>query len=117
MKGDKKTPLLKTLSWIWVIQNFILALSAFYRLQMYINYNGLTRLRIVGAYGIALVIVGLLIVTLKMHMIRNFLWMLRRQLIAFALFFFMLQITPMNWIVFKYLFAEEGIEKLIVNEY
>ncbi|MBI4834741.1 MAG: DUF4173 domain-containing protein [Planctomycetes bacterium] len=98
----RRASFLKILSWIWVAQNLVLALATFRRLQVYIDYNGLTRLRIVGAYGITLVVIGLLIVAFKMQRVRSFLWMIRRHLLAFALALFALAVTPMDWLVFKY---------------
>jgi hypothetical protein len=98
----RRTRLLKILSWIWVAQNLIIAAGTFHRLLMYIDYNGLTRMRIVGAYGIILVVIGLLIVAFKMHMVKSFLWMTRRHLLAFSLGLLVLVVTPMDLAVFEY---------------
>lgn len=98
----RRTPILKKLSWIWVFQNLIIAVGTFHRLLMYIDYNGLTRMRIVGAYGIILVVAGLLVVAFKMHRVRSFLWLTRRHLLAFSLGLLALVVTPMDWVVFKY---------------
>lgn len=98
----RRTRLLKILSWIWVAQNLIIAVGTFHRLLMYIDCNGLTRMRIVGAYGILLVVIGLLIVVFKMHRVKSFLWMTRRHLLAFSLGLLALVITPMDLAVFKY---------------
>ncbi|MCK4909593.1 MAG: DUF4173 domain-containing protein, partial [Planctomycetes bacterium] len=98
----KRTPILKVFSWIWVAQNLILAMGTFRRLQMYIDYNGLTRTRIVGAYGILVVIAGLLIVAFKMRDAKSFLWMVRRHALAFVLTLFALAMTPMDFFVFRY---------------
>ncbi|MBI5779143.1 MAG: DUF4173 domain-containing protein [Planctomycetes bacterium] len=98
----RRTRLLKILAWIWVAQNLIIAVGTFHRLLMYIDCNGLTRMRIVGAYGILLVVIGLLIVALKMHRVKSFLWMTRRHLLAFSLGLLALVITPMDVVVFKY---------------
>lgn len=93
---------LKLLAWVWVAQNLLVALFTFQRLLIYIEFNGLTRLRIVGAYGITLVIIGLLVVALKMHRVRTFLWMVRWHLIAFALALLALAITPMDLLVWRF---------------
>ncbi|MEW6026759.1 MAG: DUF4153 domain-containing protein [Planctomycetota bacterium] len=98
----RRTRLLKILAWIWVAQNLIIAIGTFHRLIMYIDFNGLTRMRLVGAYGITLVVIGLLIVALKMHRVKSFLWMTRRHLLVFSLALLALVITPMDWVVFKY---------------
>jgi hypothetical protein len=98
----RRTRLLKILAWVWVVQNLILALNTFGRLQMYMDFNGLTRLRIVGAYGITLVVIGLLVVAFKMHRGRSFLWMVRRHLTAFGLALFVLAVTPRDWLVWQF---------------
>ncbi|MEK7449176.1 MAG: DUF4173 domain-containing protein [Planctomycetota bacterium] len=99
---NRRTPILKILTWVWVGQNLIITLLTFQRLKLYIDYNGLTRLRIVGAYGITAVILGLLIVAFKIYKIKTFFWMTRRHLLVFALGLLALVITPMDWVVFKY---------------
>ncbi|HLD35443.1 MAG TPA: DUF4173 domain-containing protein [Planctomycetota bacterium] len=98
----RRTSVLKTLAWVWVAQNLILALGTFQRLLIYVNYNGLTRMRIVGAYGICLVVIGLLIVAFKMQGVRSFLWMVRRHILAFGLALFVLSMTPMDLLVGRY---------------
>ncbi len=94
----EKTPLLKKLTWFWAIENLLLAAFAYRRLGMYIGFNGLTRWRTVGAFGITLVIIGLVIVVRKVQRKHTFLWMVRRQLGAFALALFFLLIFPMDFV-------------------
>ena len=69
---------------------------------MYIDYNGLTRRRIVGASGITLVVIGLIIVAMKFHNKKSFLWMVRRQLMAFSVALLLLALTPLDNLVHRY---------------
>lgn len=87
---------LRALAWIWLAQNLFLALGTCQRLRVYLDYNGLTRLRIVGAFGITLVVLGLMVVMIKVQGRRSFLWMLRRQTMAFALALLLLALTPLD---------------------
>ncbi|MBN2712825.1 MAG: DUF4173 domain-containing protein [Planctomycetes bacterium] len=93
-----RTPRLRFFAWIWAVQNLLLAVFAYHRLSLYVSFNGLTRWRTVGAFGITLVIFGLLIVVRKILNKKSFLWMARRQLVAFALTVFALGIFPIDYI-------------------
>ncbi len=86
LNSDRRAPQLKKLATVWVAQNVFLALLACQRIYIYFSFNGLTEMRIVGVFGIAVVVVGLLIVTLKIHRRRSLLWMVRWQVSSLALF-------------------------------
>lgn len=75
----------RKLAYVWAAQNLVLALGTFRRIQMYIVDSGLTELRIVGIVGTTLTIAGLAIVVIKLARRRTMLWMMRRQLDAFAI--------------------------------
>jgi hypothetical protein len=96
--GRRSRPL-EVLALVWVAQNLFLALAAYQRLYIYFSFNGLTEMRIVGALGIALVVAGLLIVTLKLRRRRTLLWMLRQQLSVLALFALGLFLLPSGALV------------------
>ncbi len=83
---DKRAAKLKKLALVWVAQNLFLALLACQRLYIYFSFNGLTEMRIVGAFGIAVVVAGLAIVTLKLRWRRSLPWMVRQQLSVLAVF-------------------------------
>ena len=96
-----KVKSLYTLTVLWGIQNFILALWVYQRLVIYINYNGLTRMRIVGILGTTLVIVGFILVLLKVNKKWTLLWLIRKQLAALAFTVIFIFIIPMDLIVWN----------------
>ncbi|HIJ64305.1 MAG TPA: DUF4173 domain-containing protein [Candidatus Hydrogenedentes bacterium] len=81
---------------VWLAQNGMLAIWVLMRLHMYISYNGLTRMRIVGIYGATLVTIGLILVAVKMHRRKSLAWLIRKQLAAFGLALVLLAVTPLD---------------------
>jgi hypothetical protein len=100
--NDPRLPFLKKLSWIWSAQNIVLAVAAIHRLYIYIGFNGLTRMRIVGMFGIATVVAGLILVLWKIAYRKDFTWLLRRQLWALAIATYIYAITPIDAIWVNY---------------
>jgi hypothetical protein len=92
---------LKLLAYIWVLQNLLLAVWVMLRLHMYIDYNGLTRMRIVGIYGTLLVLYGLLLVAIMILRKRSVRWLIRKELAAFAIALVALAVTPLDWIAWS----------------
>ena len=99
---DPRLPFLKKLSWIWSAQNMILAVAAFHRLYIYIGFNGLTQMRIVGIFGIATVVAGLILVLWKIAYRKDFTWLLRRQLWSLAVATYIYAVTPIDAIWVSY---------------
>ena len=97
---------LRLLSYVWAAQNGVLAAGALRRLQMYIDYNGLTRLRIVGVYGVLLVAVGLALMVWKVRRAKNFMWLVRRDALAFWVALVVLALTPRDLICWRYNVAQ-----------
>ena len=85
---------LRAFSTIWVAQNLLIAVFAYQRLAMYVTFNGLTYWRIVGAFGIATVIMGLVFVWLKINRYHSLYWLVRRQMAAFLIMLFALVVFP-----------------------
>lgn len=85
---DPRLPKLRVLAWIWSIQNLLLAVAVFNRLFIYIGFNGMTRMRVVGILGVASVVGGFLFVVRKITHNRSFVWLIRRQLwtVSFAVY-------------------------------
>jgi hypothetical protein len=99
---DPRLPLLRTLTWIWALQNFLLALAVYNRLFIYIGYNGMTRLRMVGIFGISAVVIGFILVLWKIARNRRFVWLVRRQLWTPVLLFYLYALLPVDAIVVNY---------------
>jgi hypothetical protein len=93
---------LRAWSYVWALQNGVLALGALRRLQMYVDYNGLTRLRIVGLVGVLLVLAGLVCMVRKVRRSKNMLWLIRRDLVALSVALVLLALTPRDWICWEY---------------
>lgn len=93
---------LRSLAYLWAALNAILAIGALRRLQMYVDYNGLTRLRVVGLYGILLVCVGLGLMVWKVRRSKNFVWLLRCDLAAFWIALIVLAVTPRDYVCWRY---------------
>ena len=77
---DPRLRALRRWAWIWSLENVLLAIAVYHRLYIYIGFNGMTRMRIVGIFGISAVLVGFLLVLWKIAHHRGFLWLLRRHL-------------------------------------
>ena len=87
---------LRGLAWIWIAQNFMLAIWVFARLDLYIRYNGLTPMRIVGVYGTLVVIAGLVLIAQKIRRVMTARWLLRNHAVAFAVGIVLLCVTPLD---------------------
>jgi hypothetical protein len=97
---------LRALACLWAVLNLTMAVGALRRLQIYVGYNGLTRLRLVGLYGILLVIVGLVIMVWKVQRAKNFLWLVRRDLLAMWVVVALLALSPLDFICVRYNVSE-----------
>ena len=102
MNFHPRTGLLRAWAYVWAAQNGVLMAGALRRLQMYIDYNGLTRARIVGLYGILLVGVGLVLMVWKVRRAKNFTWLVRRDGLAFWAALVVLAVTPRDAICWRY---------------
>jgi|GEM_PF-1434938 len=93
---------LRALSYVWAAQNGVLAVVALRRIQIYVGYAGLTYLRIVGIYGVLLVVAGLVLMIVKVHRSRNLLWLIRRDVLAFWVAAVALALTPVDYVCWRY---------------
>jgi hypothetical protein len=94
--NDPRLSQLRRLAWIWSAQNLILSLAVYNRLQIYVHFNGMTKMRVIGLFGTTLVVVGFLLVVWRIAKNRDFLWLLQRQLWALALAFYFYALTPVD---------------------
>jgi hypothetical protein len=99
---DPRIVQLRRLAWVWSAQNFVLALAVYNRLGIYIGYNGMTRMRIVGIFGISAVVVGFILVLRKIAKGRSFAWLLRNHLLTVAIAVYLFALTPLDAIVCRY---------------
>ncbi|TWU42618.1 hypothetical protein Poly41_09160 [Novipirellula artificiosorum] len=93
---------LRSLAWVWSGLNLLLAIAVYNRLFIYVGYNGMTRMRTVGFFGITAVVLGFLLVLYKMAHHRSFWWLIRRQLMALALTVIAYSLFPVDWVAHRY---------------
>lgn len=96
MLRDPRLAQLRTLAGLWSLQNLLLALSVYNRLFIYINFNGMTQMRIVGLFGVSLVVVGFLLVVWKISVGRTFAWLVQNQMWAMAIAIWIYSIVPVD---------------------
>ncbi len=63
--ADVRVKRLQRMAWVWSAENLLLAAAVYKRLSIYVGFNGLTPLRILGFYGVTAVVVGFLLVMVK----------------------------------------------------
>lgn len=100
--ADPRLTQLRRLAWVWSLENILLAVSVYHRMGIYVDFNGMTRMRMVGIFGMTCVVAGFLLVVCKIRRRRSFLWLMRRQLWALAITVFIFALTPVDTIVHNY---------------
>ncbi|MFM9960551.1 MAG: DUF4153 domain-containing protein [Planctomycetaceae bacterium] len=99
---DERLAKLKRLAWIWSVLNLLLAIAVYHRLCIYIGFNGMTRMRMVGFFGMTAVVVGFGLAVWKIARQRDFVWLFRADLWALAAAFYLYALTPVDVIVMRY---------------
>lgn len=99
---DPRLPALKRLAWLWSLQNGLLAITVYHRLLIYIGFNGMSRMRLVGLFGITCVVVGFVLVLWKIAFHKRFAWLLRRQLWTVAAAVYLFALIPVDAIIHRY---------------
>jgi hypothetical protein len=100
--ADARVGRLKRLAWLWSLENLLLALAVYHRLSIYVGFNGLTRLRIVGFYGVSAVVAGFAVVLVKIARGRDFAWLTQRQLWVLGIAAYLYAITPTDFLAMTY---------------
>lgn len=99
---DPRLPHLRRLAWIWSAENLILAIAVIHRMHIYVGFNGMTRMRTVGLFGISAVVVGFILVVWKIAHCRDFVWLLQRHLWTVAIAAYLFALTPVDALVHRY---------------
>lgn len=99
---DSRIGKLKRLAWIWSALNFLLAIAVFNRLFIYIDLNGLSRLRIIGLLGTAAVVLGFVMVMRKIAMEKRLSWLLHRFAWCVFSMVFLGMVLPVDWYIGHY---------------
>ena len=100
--ADPRLGQLKRLAIAWSALNFLLSIAVFNRLMIYVNYNGLTQLRVVGFLGITCVVLGFTLVLWKLLKGKGAIWLLHRQSWVPVLAVVAYAILPVDWFVQYY---------------
>lgn len=100
--NDPRLNQLKRLAWVWSALNLLLAMTVYNRLSIYVRFNGMTAMRIVGLFGTSTVVAGFGLVVWKIARRHSFRWLIQRQLWTLAAAVFLLSVTPVDWIVHQY---------------
>jgi hypothetical protein len=99
---DERLPRLKRLAWLWSLENMLLAVAVYHRLFIYIGFNGMTRMRTVGLFGMTAVVAGFVLVLWKIAHDRDFVWLMRRHLWALGITIYLFALTPVDTLVVSY---------------
>ncbi|MFV1967812.1 MAG: DUF4153 domain-containing protein, partial [Pirellulaceae bacterium] len=99
---DPRLAALRRLAWIWSAQNVLLAIAVYNRLFIYVGFNGMTRMRIVGFFGISAVIAGFALVVWKIACEKDFAWLIRRQIWALAMAIYLFALAPVDNLAVSY---------------
>jgi hypothetical protein len=99
---DPRLRRLKGLAWLWSLENLLLAVAVYHRMHIYIDFNGMTRMRTIGLFGITAVLVGFCLVLWKIIQNRDFAWLVRRQMWTLAIAVYLFALTPVDALVHAY---------------
>jgi hypothetical protein len=80
----KDAPVLRVALMVWVVQNVLLVVSSIYRLELYVEVYGLTRLRIAAFIWMAVVAVGLMLTLWQIWRHHSGAWLLTRAALVGA---------------------------------
>lgn len=101
-RQNEKTLLLQRLATVWMVLNWLLAIAAYNRLMIYVQYNGMTRMRIFGFLGITCVVVGLYWAIRRIKISQHLFWLLHRQVATVIGFIAFYSILPVDFLAHRY---------------
>ncbi|WP_435353859.1 DUF4153 domain-containing protein [Emticicia sp. SJ17W-69] len=87
--------LLKYVAYAWIVQNMILIISVSLRNYYYINFYGLTHLRIGVGLFLLITLIGLVTLWMKIRDLKSFFYMFRVN--TWALYIVWVGLTLVNW--------------------
>lgn len=99
---DEKAGTLKKLSYVWIVLNALLIISAFAKNTEYVSVLGLTFKRIGVYIFLCLSLIGLLITYLKLQFRKTNIFLVNRMLRIFFVTFIITSCINFSWIVTKY---------------
>ncbi len=92
----KKNKVLKLLTYVWLIQNFLLVISIFFKNSIYITDSGLLTYKRIGVFiYLLLTCIGLIITFLKVYQVQSN-WFLIRK-VSWAFYAILIVSTLIDW--------------------
>jgi len=102
MYHDRRINFLKILARIWSIENIVLAVAVYHRLEIYIDFNGMTRMRVIGILGVTAVLLGFLFMMVKIAKKKDIDWLFQRYTFSVLSMLFLLCVLPTDMIIHSY---------------
>jgi hypothetical protein len=112
LRSSNQLGQLHRLASVWLCLNVVLAIATYHRLMIYIGYNGLTHMRIVGMLGISSVVIGLFWTAFKIRHFQPFPWLVKRQLLTLLVVVFIYAVIPVDMITHAYNARRVGMGQL-----
>lgn len=81
----ERSPLVRKLVYLWIVQNVLLCLSAILRLDLYVEVYSLTWLRVAAGIWMGLVAIGLGLILLRIWLRRSNAWLVAMNLLSLLL--------------------------------
>lgn len=100
--SDPRVSQIWILSSIWIALNFVLAMAVYNRMWIYVDFNGLTMMRMVGLFGITTVVTGMVLLIFKMKRRQSFSWLVAQDIKALFVAVFLFAVVPIDWIWVSY---------------
>jgi hypothetical protein len=106
LRSHSRARTLKYLALAFFALNLLLALAVYHRMNIYVNYNGLTRMRIVGYVGVSCVVIGFVLVLARVLAGKAWYWLVTRQIWTFLACLYLLALLPMDVMAHRWNLAQ-----------
>ena len=103
--------LLQNLAWCWSFLNIVLAVAVYHRLLIYIDFNGMTRMRVIGILGITAVLLGFFGVIVKIAKRYDFVWLVRTFMASVLSMTLLGILLPVDYLVHSY-----NVSRILKND-
>jgi hypothetical protein len=98
----ERSPMMRTLVFLWTGQNVLLVLSSMLRLKLYVEAYSLTYLRMAAFIWMLLVAAGLILIGARIVLYRSNAWLISRNLAALALTIYACGLVNFPHVVARY---------------
>jgi hypothetical protein len=98
----ERSPMMRTLAFLWTGQNVLLVVSSILRLNLYVEAYSLTYLRAAAFIWMLLVAIGLVLIVTRIMLYRSNAWLISANLIALALAVYVCAFVNFPYIIASY---------------